>query len=1554
MPSTYSQNLRVELIANGEQSGTWGNTTNVNLGTILDSAIAGYTAVTVGSATDLALTANNGAADQSRNMIVQLNSATGGDFNLFIPPASKFYVIRNNTTSTATINNSTALNGTTASGGTTVAIKTGITSLIFSDGTNVREALTGFAGNLVIEGDLTVNGDTTLGNSRISGAYSAPTGSTLSVNTTPTAHGYATGDYVWLIVKDGDAKSGYYGPITISSTTAFTFSYASATGLSGDCAVTNDSTTLNAVIRLNGGNDGVIIEGASTLPALRITQTSTGAALLIDDEANPDSTPFLVDTAGRVVTGNTATLTTFNNTTTTPRIQEIGIIANDAALGMALFSTTDSASPTVDLAKAGAAAVGTYTAVVDNEALGLIRFSGSDGTDFAPAASIGAFADAEFTTSGDTTDSPGRLVFSTVPDGSNTLTERMRIDNAGNVIIGIGEKTTSATGGLLRAPNETGGSNLVGANFTIAAGNGTGTAGGSGSILFQTAPVNSSGAATDANTLATVMAIANTGNVGIGSTSLASFSLRISKNVANAAGGTAYGIYQDGDIQSNITTAVYNNTSANTEAAVFTLGNLSHYRAAQSTFGAGSTVTAQYGFTVDSTLIGATDNYGFYAENTAAVTAGKTSYGFYSTVNAATGGGTTWGYYSNGTANNYFSNNLLIGGANPAPLVNGQTAASNRLSAAADGDEASIVVRGSSTSAATGYGILALQKTLAAASATLTATTSGSVLGAISFDGVNLNLTPAIAQGAAILSVQDAVATTSYVPAGLRFETTNTTSGSLEAMRITSNQNVVIGRDDATASPVGGLLRAPDKTGSNVVGVDLTIAAGNGTGTGGSGSILFQTAPAGGTSTLETVVSIANTGNVVIGASPSTANSLLISKDITRPTTGSAYGVQQNGSVQSVVDSAGYYLTVANVASRVTALPTLHHYYATEGTYTGAVTTQYGFRSGTDLIGATTNYGFAQTGVTASTITTGKTVYSFYSDQDASSVSPNPGLAYGFYASGTAVNYFSNLLIGGTTARSGRNSTGAGNITPSQQIIGTDESTSALGVFNYSTTTTLDPSISFNKSLNATVGSFSQTTNGTELGGISFNGVGLSTDTSFATAAYIRARVTTATTLPLATGSVPGQLAFGTTNTGTAPVDRMTLDNRGMLSVGIAAASGGALTTTSPAKLYVDDTTYTDNVSTSASPVSHGTLVSLDNGVIGASNADVVYTNASTLYIAGAPTNGSNVTIDYPYALFIDSGNMRLDGNLTQVGSTATATVVPLTIEGLTTATPADGITTALNFRTQTGATSNDTKIGAAIRAIATDVSTGTEDFDLSFVTMAGGNTTLGERLRAKSTGEFQFDSGYGSVATAYGTRAWVNFNPTVYTTVTATYTWASTTCTVSENSHGFLAGDIVYLNFTSGTANNDNYKLFYTVVSVTTNTFTVSGASLTQASAANVSYYLCTPNADGNVRRISVGYNGYTMTTYNPCEYAIMFDTAMPDDNYAWTGSSGRFSDTSAGSGGYPGTWLSSPQNRSSNTLLPLARWKRTTALWVTSYNTSAEPTWNYPVQDVCVVVTR
>jgi hypothetical protein len=132
--STYSPSLRIELITTGDQAGTWGTTTNTNMGTLIESAIAGYTSVSITSASQ-ALTALNGAADQSRNMTLALTTTTTAAFSVFAPPAEKTYVIYNASLYTATIYNSTVLGNTTAAG-TGVAIPAGKTMAVWSDGTN--------------------------------------------------------------------------------------------------------------------------------------------------------------------------------------------------------------------------------------------------------------------------------------------------------------------------------------------------------------------------------------------------------------------------------------------------------------------------------------------------------------------------------------------------------------------------------------------------------------------------------------------------------------------------------------------------------------------------------------------------------------------------------------------------------------------------------------------------------------------------------------------------------------------------------------------------------------------------------------------------------------------------------------------------------------------------------------------------------------------------------------------------------------------------------------------------------------------------------------------------------------------------------------------------------------------------------------------------------------------------------------------------------------------------------------------------------------------------
>jgi hypothetical protein len=148
MPSTYSTDLRIELIATGEQSGTWGLTTNSNLGTIIEDAISALASVSVTSANQ-ALTAQNGAADQARCAAVSLTTTTAANFAVYVPPVTKLYVVNNASAYVATVYCSTSIGNTTAAG-TGVAIPAGKSVLLRADGTNVVEQLNHVVGNFSV------------------------------------------------------------------------------------------------------------------------------------------------------------------------------------------------------------------------------------------------------------------------------------------------------------------------------------------------------------------------------------------------------------------------------------------------------------------------------------------------------------------------------------------------------------------------------------------------------------------------------------------------------------------------------------------------------------------------------------------------------------------------------------------------------------------------------------------------------------------------------------------------------------------------------------------------------------------------------------------------------------------------------------------------------------------------------------------------------------------------------------------------------------------------------------------------------------------------------------------------------------------------------------------------------------------------------------------------------------------------------------------------------------------------------------------------------------
>jgi hypothetical protein len=155
MPSTYSPSLKIELIGNGEQSGTWGQTTNNNMGTLIEQSIAGVESITLtGNKT---LTSFNGLSDEARNAVLVFGGSLASPANVIAPSAQKTYIITNNAGANVTVK--------TASGNG-VVIGNGLSSLIYCDGTDFYTAVN--VNNVI--GDLSVSGNATIAGSVTTGA----------------------------------------------------------------------------------------------------------------------------------------------------------------------------------------------------------------------------------------------------------------------------------------------------------------------------------------------------------------------------------------------------------------------------------------------------------------------------------------------------------------------------------------------------------------------------------------------------------------------------------------------------------------------------------------------------------------------------------------------------------------------------------------------------------------------------------------------------------------------------------------------------------------------------------------------------------------------------------------------------------------------------------------------------------------------------------------------------------------------------------------------------------------------------------------------------------------------------------------------------------------------------------------------------------------------------------------------------------------------------------------------------------------------------------------
>lgn len=170
MASTFSPSLRIELIGDGDQSGIWGQTTNNNLGALIEQAIAGVVTINMVD-TNYTMSNFNGVSDEARNQVLVLTGTNTAQRNLIAPLVEKTYTVKNTTNGGFAVQ-------IIGSSGIGVVIPNGVTTTVYCDGLNFYPSVNGIVGNLAVTGNLNVAGTSTF--------TGIPTGPTAAVGTNTT------------------------------------------------------------------------------------------------------------------------------------------------------------------------------------------------------------------------------------------------------------------------------------------------------------------------------------------------------------------------------------------------------------------------------------------------------------------------------------------------------------------------------------------------------------------------------------------------------------------------------------------------------------------------------------------------------------------------------------------------------------------------------------------------------------------------------------------------------------------------------------------------------------------------------------------------------------------------------------------------------------------------------------------------------------------------------------------------------------------------------------------------------------------------------------------------------------------------------------------------------------------------------------------------------------------------------------------------------------------------------------------------------------------------
>ena len=288
MASSYSTDLKLELMVTGENAGTWGTKTNTNLN-LLQQAIAGYQDVSIaGGAQTTALVMTDATISNARNAVLKFSGTITGNQIVTMPDGiEKTYILYNGTSGAFTVQFKTA-SGT----GPTFSTTDKGFKLVYSDGTNVTDVPLGVPG-----------GSNTQIQFNNSGSFGG------SANLTWDGTNFVIDSEGALRLGDasGSAYVGLKAPATITGDTAYTLTLPTATGTANQVLQTDGSGNLSFATVAGGAAWQAVKTGNFNVTAKEgyfVDTTSTAITATLPSSPTLGDFVSFIDYAGTFDTNN--------------------------------------------------------------------------------------------------------------------------------------------------------------------------------------------------------------------------------------------------------------------------------------------------------------------------------------------------------------------------------------------------------------------------------------------------------------------------------------------------------------------------------------------------------------------------------------------------------------------------------------------------------------------------------------------------------------------------------------------------------------------------------------------------------------------------------------------------------------------------------------------------------------------------------------------------------------------------------------------------------------------------------------------------------------------------------------------------------------------------------------------------------------------------------------------------------------------------------------------------------------------------------------------------